>query len=156
MAKEKIKNTKRQAQNCRHPESGSLMRPDVGTQAQLKKLPPKKYRYDYSLSPSLEWDGQNPARERGEALIREILDAKSIEEMKAVASNLKAMSKPFLNWAGKQGDFRSNCQCCRLFSRARFHESHSRYARRSPPTISDATSVRLRTQISDLTKLARI
>ena len=36
------------------------MRPDVGTQAQFKKkLPPKKYRYDDSLSPSLEWDGQN-------------------------------------------------------------------------------------------------
>jgi len=78
------------------------MRPDVGTQAQFKKkLPPKKYRYDDSLSPSLEWDGQNPARERGEALIREILDAKAIEEAKAAASKLKAMSKPFLNWAGK-------------------------------------------------------
>jgi adenine-specific DNA-methyltransferase len=64
-------------------------------------LPPKKYRYDDSLSPSLEWDGQNPARERGEALIREVLDAKTIEEAKAAASKLKAMSKPFLNWAGK-------------------------------------------------------
>src|SRR5207249_5579364 len=56
---------------------------------------------DDSLSPALEWDGQNPARERGEALIREILDAKSIEEAKAAASKLKAMSKPFLQWAGK-------------------------------------------------------
>src|SRR5207244_11981962 len=56
------------AKNYRHPESESLMRPEVGTQAQFKKkLPPKKYRYDDSLSPSLEWDGQNPARERGEA-----------------------------------------------------------------------------------------
>jgi len=78
------------------------MRPDVGTQAQFKKkLPPKKYRYDDSLSPSLEWDGQNPARERGEALIREVLEAKTIEDAKAAASKLKAMSKPFLNWAGK-------------------------------------------------------
>jgi len=92
----------KQAQNYRHPESESLMRPDVGTQAQFKKkLPPKKYRYDDSLAPSLEWDGQNPARERGEALIREVLEAKSIEEAKAAASKLKAMSKPFLNWAGK-------------------------------------------------------
>jgi adenine-specific DNA-methyltransferase len=70
------------ANNYRHPESESLMRPDVGTQAQFKKKPPKKYRYDDSLSPSLEWDGQNPARERGEALIKEILDAKLIEEAK--------------------------------------------------------------------------
>ena len=97
--KPKTKRAKtKQAQNYRHPESESLMRPDVGTQAQFKKkLPPKKYRYDDSLSPSLEWDGQNPARDRGEALIREILDAKSIEEANAAASKLKAMSKLFLN-----------------------------------------------------------
>src|SRR5437762_9439026 len=58
------------AESYRHPESESPMRPEVGTQAQFKKkLPPKKYRYDDSLSPVLEWDGQNPARERGEARI---------------------------------------------------------------------------------------
>ncbi len=90
------------ANNYKHPESESLMRPDVGTQAQFKKkLPPKKYHYNDSLSPSLEWDGQNSAREQGEALIREILDAPSIEQAKAAASKLKAMSKPLLNWAGK-------------------------------------------------------
>jgi len=78
------------------------MRPEVGTQPQFKKkLPPKKYRYDDSLSPALEWDGQNPARERGEALIREVLDAKDLEKAKTAAAKLKAMSKPFLNWAGK-------------------------------------------------------
>src|SRR6266550_3213546 len=90
------------AENYRHPESESLMRPEVGTQAQFKKkLPPKKYRYDDSLSPALEWDGQNPARERGEALVRQVLESKSLEEAKDAASKLKAMSKPFLNWAGK-------------------------------------------------------
>ena len=90
------------AKNYRHPESESLMRPEVGTQAQFKKkLPPKKYRYDDSLSPGLEWDGQNPAREHGEALIRQVLQSKSLEEAKAAVSKLKAMSKPFLNWAGK-------------------------------------------------------
>jgi len=37
------------AQNYRHPESESLMRPEVGTQAQFKKkLPPLRYRYDDS------------------------------------------------------------------------------------------------------------
>lgn len=90
------------AENYRHPESESLMRPEVGTQAQFKKkLPPKKYRYDDSLSPALEWDGQNPARERGEALIAHVLEAGSLDQAKAAASKLKAMSKPFLNWAGK-------------------------------------------------------
>src|SRR5205085_298781 len=90
------------AQNYRHPESESLMRPEVGTQAQFKKkLPPLRYRYDDSLSPALEWDGQSPARERGEALIRQVLESESLEQAKAAASKLKAMSKPFLNWAGK-------------------------------------------------------
>ena len=59
------------AKNYKHPESESPMRPEVGTQAQFKKkLPPKTYRYDSSLSPALDWDGKNPAREQGEALIR--------------------------------------------------------------------------------------
>jgi len=95
-AKQKI------AKNYRHPESESPMRPEVGTQAQFKKkLPPQKYRYDDSLAPSLEWDGQNPARERGEALISEVLEADSLEKAKSAGAKLSAMSKPFLNWAGK-------------------------------------------------------
>jgi adenine-specific DNA-methyltransferase len=111
------------ARNYRHLESESPMRPEVGTQAQFKKkLPPKKYRYDDSLSPSLESDGQNPARERGEARVvraeQELADASKgltssakPEEIDATKKHLiaaqeavrelKAMSKPFLNWAGK-------------------------------------------------------
>jgi adenine-specific DNA-methyltransferase len=109
------------AKNYQHPESESPMRPEVGTQAQFKKkLPPKTYRYDSSLSPALDWDGQNPAREQGEAqlAVTEIqlkelhqkLSAKP-EVWKEVAGQvgkvqesvrkLKAMSNPFLNWAGK-------------------------------------------------------
>ncbi|MDL1890256.1 site-specific DNA-methyltransferase, partial [Nitrospirales bacterium NOB] len=80
----------------------SLMRPEVGTQAQFKKKKPAKtYRYDSSLSPALDWDATNPAREEGEALIKKVLDAKTLEEAKAAASKLKSLSKPFLNWAGK-------------------------------------------------------
>jgi len=90
------------AKSYKHPESESPMRPEVGTQAQFKKkLPPKTYRYDSSLSPALDWDGQNPAREHGETLLQQALDAKILDEAKAAASKLKAMSKPFLNWAGK-------------------------------------------------------
>ncbi|NGZ09199.1 MAG: hypothetical protein CV088_07395 [Nitrospira sp. LK70] len=78
------------------------MRPEVGTQAQFKKKkPPKTYRYDSSLSPALDWDAKHPTREQGEALIKQVLDAKSLEEAKAAASKLKSLSKPFLNWAGK-------------------------------------------------------
>jgi adenine-specific DNA-methyltransferase len=108
------------AKSYKHPESESPMRPEVGTQSEFKKkLPPKKYRYDDSLSPVLEWDGQNPARERGEAHIAkaeaELSEAKKKlngkPEMKEAAahviaaqkavSGLKAISKPFLNWSGK-------------------------------------------------------
>ena len=51
----------------------ALARPDVGTQPQFrKKAPPKTWRYDSSLAPALDWDGQNPAREQGEALIAQL------------------------------------------------------------------------------------
>ena len=114
----------------RHPTAESLMRPEVGTQAQFrKKKPPVTYRYDSSLSPALEWDGQNPAREQGEALIANLFDvtaflaelqakikvAESEKErakieaeidkaqvaVNSIADGLKAIGKPFLNWAGK-------------------------------------------------------
>lgn len=89
-------------ENYQHPEADTPLRPEIGTQAQFKKKkPPVTYRYDSSLSPSLDWDGQNPAREQGEALIKRILDAESLEDAKSAADELKAMSKPFLNWAGK-------------------------------------------------------
>ena len=94
-----------------------------------KKKPPVTYRYDSSLSPALEWDGQNPAREQGEALIAKLYDVTaSLAELQAkiklaesekerakiqaeidkaqvavssIADGLKALGKPFLNWAGK-------------------------------------------------------
>lgn len=88
--------------NYKHPESTSVMRPDVGTQAQFKKRrPAKTFRYDDSLSPALQWDGQNAAREQGETLIRQALEAVTLEDAKIAASKLKALSTPFLDWAGK-------------------------------------------------------
>ena len=127
--------TPTEAEFYKHPESESLLRPDVGTQAQFrKKKPPKTYRYDSSLAPELRWDGQNPAREEGEqrlatvagqlAEIRKKLSdaeiqkligenpdpsneavlrliAGNLEEAEGALRELKAMSSPFLNWAGK-------------------------------------------------------
>jgi adenine-specific DNA-methyltransferase len=109
-----------------HPEATSAMRPDVGTQAAFrKKKPPATYRYDSSFAPALDWDGQNPAREQGEAIladlarqlaeIRAALDdpsnelkpalrdtlAEAAAECVNLIDRLKAMSRPFLNWAGK-------------------------------------------------------
>ncbi len=96
-----------------------LLRPDVGTQAQFrKKKPPKRYRYDSSLSPALDWDAQNPARELGEWLVHQIEQASKLDpphqfpeprsfgdvEVSGLADaveRLKALSQPFLDWAGK-------------------------------------------------------
>ena len=53
---------KAKAQSYRHPEADSPLRPEIGTQPKFKtKKPPVTYRYDSSLSPALEWDGQNGA-----------------------------------------------------------------------------------------------
>lgn len=105
------------------------MRPEVGTQAQFKKKKaPKTYRYDSSLSPALEWDGKNAAREQGEALIRQILDTGKIEEAKAAAAKLKALSKPFLNWAGKAERLSFDIPTLPLYSRTALHQSDNRNA----------------------------
>jgi adenine-specific DNA-methyltransferase len=86
-----------QARAYRRPEAEALMRPEVGTQAQFRKQkPPAKYRYDDSLDPAMSWDEGSAAREQGEALIREILEAEDLETAKAAAARLKAMSAPFL------------------------------------------------------------
>jgi adenine-specific DNA-methyltransferase len=44
----------------KHPEAESPIRLDVATSGQVKKqTPPWTYRYKSSLSPALDWDGQN-------------------------------------------------------------------------------------------------
>jgi adenine-specific DNA-methyltransferase len=113
------------AEAYRHPEAESLLRPEVGTQPQFKKKkPPQKYRYDSSLSPALDWDGQNPARELAEWLIGLIEEAAAlpaphlfdkpretrrgngqvvatVRGLQDAVDQLKRLSQPFLNWAGK-------------------------------------------------------
>jgi hypothetical protein len=90
------------AKSYQHTSADSPLRPDVGTQAQFRKRKaPQTYRYDSSLSPALDWDGQNAAREQGEALLRQVLEAATLEDAKAAAAKLRALGRPFLNWAGK-------------------------------------------------------
>ena len=102
MARKKKTAKPKETDSYKHPEASALMRPEVGMQAQFrKKKEPVEYRYDSSLDPAMSWDEGNAAREEGEALIRKILDADTIEEAKVAAAKLKAMSSPFLNWSGK-------------------------------------------------------
>ena len=115
----------RQAKSYKYADKDAAMRPEVGTQARFtKKLPPKTYHYDSSLSPALDYDGQNHARELGEWLLKQIEDALrlpaphtfkdrrefktadgqvacSVAGLQDAVAALKALSKPFLNWAGK-------------------------------------------------------
>ena len=67
--------TTKNAQTYRHPESDLPARPEIGAQAHFKKAkPPTKYRFDSSLAPDLNWDGQNPARAGGFAFFRKLVN----------------------------------------------------------------------------------
>ncbi len=117
------------AEVYRHPEATNVARPEAGQQARFRKRKPKvTYRYNSSLAPSMEWDGQSAAREHGEWLIACVADASSklakanppftfaeprrftssdgrvVAEVRSLADatdQLHRLSRPFLNWAGK-------------------------------------------------------
>jgi len=113
------------AERYTHPAETSPMRPDIGTQPQFrKKKPPTTWRYDSSLAPALDWDGQNGAREMGEWLLGLIeraaklpppqefdapqefnaLDGRvlvTVRSLQDAVTALKRLGQPFLNWAGK-------------------------------------------------------
>jgi adenine-specific DNA-methyltransferase len=120
-----VKAKKAEAKEYRHSEAESPMRPEIGTQTRFKKkLPPAKFRYDDSLAPVMEWDGQNAARDKGEWLLglieeasalpdphqfvpaRELKDSQgevvaTVTGLRDAVAQLKAIGKPFLNWSGK-------------------------------------------------------
>ncbi len=97
----------------RHPAARALVRPEAGAQTRFKKKKPTAaYRYDSSLAPEMQWDAQNPAREQGEARIAELEaalaklatrpdDGAALHAARQALADLKALSRPFLNWAGK-------------------------------------------------------
>lgn len=122
--KKSAKRTAAAARNYEHREAEVVLRPDIGTQPQFKKSkPPKRYRYDSSLAPSLEWDGQNKAREEGEAALAELrehvarlraeiasgrltasADSTLSADLSALEANIEQLARlgrPFLNWSGK-------------------------------------------------------
>src|SRR5438876_7767099 len=84
-----------------HKETEAVLRPDIGIQAQFKKRKePARYRYDRSLDPQVSWD-INADREYAESLIEKVRSATSIQDAHSAAEELKRISSPFLNWAGK-------------------------------------------------------
>ncbi len=98
----KLATVTKPVEDYKHTAATGARVPDAGAQSFIKSQhAPGKYRFDSSLSPLLEWDEANPAREEAEAHIAQILAAGTLDEAKAAAEKLKAMSRPFLNWAGK-------------------------------------------------------
>lgn len=86
-----------------HKGAEDTILPSAGAQDSLppgKIKPPKTYRYDSSLAPEMRWD-ESEAREHGEEAVAKILGAQTLEEAQRAARELRNMSKPFLNWAGK-------------------------------------------------------
>jgi adenine-specific DNA-methyltransferase len=111
-----------------HPDATLIARPEAGQQSRFKKKKPKAtYRYDSSLAPEMNWDGQNPAREHGEWLIACIEEAAKLAASKPpftfpeprhftsadgritatvtgladATEQLKRLSQPYLDWSGK-------------------------------------------------------
>jgi len=83
------------AEGYTHPDQTLLMRPEVGTQAQFrKKKPPQTYRYDSSLSPALDWDGGNGARELGEWLLGVIEQAAALPAPHVLPSTSSTHTRP--------------------------------------------------------------
>jgi adenine-specific DNA-methyltransferase len=113
------------AETYRHYDASSPMRPEIGTQPQFrKKKAPITYRYDSSLSPALQWDGQNASREVGEWLLALVAEAAtlkpphgfdrprefkgnagavllSVSSLHDAVEQLRRLGRPFLDWAGK-------------------------------------------------------
>lgn len=107
-----------------HADATLATRPEVGAAPRFRdKRPPTQYRYDSSLSPSLEWD-DNPAREQAEFLLTCIEEAArlappqvfpaprhmtgadgrvllSVTGLQDALSLLRRLQAPFLNWTGK-------------------------------------------------------
>lgn len=118
----------------------ATQRPDVGVQDQFTtKKPPKIYRYDSSLDPSLSWD-ENRDRDLAEWLLGLVQRCATegeaavfttpqvwagggvqVQSLKATADLLQALSQPFLNWTGKAERHQISVPTVPLF----VHERHS-------------------------------
>jgi adenine-specific DNA-methyltransferase len=127
------------ASEYRHSDL-AVQRPDAGVQDQFQaKKPPKVYRYDSSLDPTLSWDEQRE-RDLGEWLIELIVRVAREGEPKVFAEPqiwkgggvrvrnvveaahlLQQIGKPFLNWTGKAEQRKIRVPTVPLF----VHERHS-------------------------------
>ncbi|MBV6498660.1 MAG: hypothetical protein CJBNEKGG_00888 [Prosthecobacter sp.] len=151
----------------KHPAADLALRPEMGAQPQLKK---QAYRYDSSLSHSMERDGLNPARAATETHITRIselglqvadlalkLSERDVEikqlkaELKAAQSALRKVSGTFLNYSGKAERLSFEVSTLPLFVHERLStkaivetlKGHRKDAARTPPETLPAITGRL-------------
>ena len=95
-ATSKVKSSTATTASYQHSEAKALIRPEAGTQTRFKKKKPTAtWNYDSSLTPELQWDAQNPAREQGEARIAALQTAlASMEATLAEVQSQLAAAKP--------------------------------------------------------------
>lgn len=137
--RKKVSTTTQQTTDYQHAQLAT-QRPDVGVQDQFSaRKPPKTYRFDSSLDPSLSWD-ESRDRELAEWLLGLVQRCASegeaavftapqvwagggvqVQSLKAVADLLQGLSQPFLNWAGKAERHQIAVPTVPLF----VHERHS-------------------------------
>ncbi len=118
----------------------AVQRPDVGVQEGFRDhKPPRKYRYDSSLSPELCWD-ETAGREFAEWLLMRITEAaeqgeaavfaqaqvwqgtgEKFRSIRDCATRLQTLTQPFLNWTGKAERHQISIPTIPLF----VHERHS-------------------------------
>ena len=118
----------------------AIQRPDVGVQEGFRDhKPPRKYRYDSSLSPELCWD-ETAGREFAEWLLMRITEAaeqgetavfaealvwqgtgEKFRSIRECVARLQTLTQPFLNWTGKAERHQISVPTIPLF----VHERHS-------------------------------
>jgi adenine-specific DNA-methyltransferase len=151
-----------------HREATLPARPEAGQQARFRKKKPKAaYRYDSSLAPELNWDGQNPAREHGEWLIACIEEAARLRDanppftfqeprqftgadgrilatvhgLADATEQLKRLSRPFLDWSGKAERLSFEVPTLPLFVHERLSTQAIIETLRSHRTVEEQTNL---------------
>lgn len=143
MARKPTKNDETQKSGVYQHKNQTIQRPPIGVQEDFPdRRAPKKYRYDSSLAPELNWD-ENGEREFAEWLLALIEKAtkegeaaafKTVQTWKGTGerfgsvtecvTRLKSLTQPFLNWSGKAERQQIYVPTIPLF----VHERHSTQA----------------------------
>ena len=121
-----------------------LSRPTVGEMSATTTLKaPARLAYDSSLDPELQWDSVT-LRDRAERLLHIIECSEDSSTLKAAATELRSLSKPFLNWSGKKESQQVEVSTAPLFVHERLSTSAIIGALTKRQRIEESTPLGLR------------